>query len=266
MTDALRLRELWIYPVKSVAGVRLRSAEVVERGLAGDRRYMVVSPDGRFLTQREQPALATLRAEPTPRGLSLRAPGGARIEVDPERGEPREVTVWGDAVAARDLGAGPARLLSEHLGVEARLVYMPGSTRRPADREHAREDDVVSFADGFPFLLTSTASLAALDERLEEPVDMRRFRPNLVVEGAAPFAEDDWARIEIGPITFLGSKPCSRCAIVDVDPDRGVRDGRVLPELNRFRKVDRQVIFGVNLVHDGRGRLEEGMPVRVWTK
>lgn len=256
---SLRLAEIWIYPVKALRGVRVPVAEVVPRGLAHDRRYMVVDANGRFVTQREQPSLAAVEAEIADGALHVRTPGGeatARTE-----GEARRVTVWGDPVDAVHAGDEASALLSAHLGAPVELVYMPEGARRPADQEFARPDDLVSFADGFPFLVTTHASLDALSVRLGHSVPMRRFRPNLVLDGAEAWEEDRWQGLTIGPVSFRTPKPCGRCAVVDVDPERGVRDPGVLAELSRFRKKDRQVVFGMNFTHDGRGTLEEGMNV-----
>jgi uncharacterized protein YcbX len=263
--SALTLRELWIYPVKSLAGVRVSRAEVTDRGLRDDRRFMVVDPAGRFLTQREEPAMARLQPRLQDDRWVLEGPSLPLLSVprDPS-GESRDVIVWGDRCSAVDLGEEAAQWLERALGRPARLVHMPEATRRAADPGYAREGDLVSFADGFPFLLTTEASLAAVDARLEAPVDVRRFRPNLVVGGPlAPFAEDGWVEVRIGALRFFPRKPCSRCAIVDVDPDAGARAGGVLTALAGLRRDGDRVFFGQNLVHDGEGALEVGDSVEV---
>ncbi len=261
MTEVV-LRELWVYPVKSCRGIRLDEADVVTRGLAHDRRFMVVDANGRFLTQRERPELARFGATLEGDALVLEGPSGARARARHD-GPPVTASIWGEAVAARDAGDEVAAVLRADLGADARLVYMPDDTRRPADPDYAGPDDLVSFADAFPFLLVGVASLDALNARLASPVDMRRFRPNLVVDGAPAFAEDTWSALSVGPIRLRSPKPCSRCAIVDVDPARGERDLAVLPELGRFRRDGRHVNFGVNFVHEGRGRLAVGARVEV---
>ncbi|MGE0786884.1 MAG: MOSC domain-containing protein [Sandaracinaceae bacterium] len=258
--SVLELAEIWIYPVKSLCGVRVERAEVGELGVEHDRRYMLVDPTGRFVTQREHPSLAAVSAELTADGLVLTTPGGARVSVG-RTGEPRRVTIWGDPVEAVDVGADAAALLSDHVASPVRLVYMPSSVRRRADEEHTREGDLVSFADAFSFLVTHQASLDDLNARLDVPVDIRRFRPNLVIAGGAAWAEDGWRELRIGEVTLRSPKPCARCAVVDVDPDRAEPDRRVLGELARFRKVERHVNFGINYAHDGRGALRVGMPV-----
>jgi uncharacterized protein YcbX len=261
---ALTLREIWIYPVKSLAGVRVRRARVEDRGLEDDRRFMIVDAKGRFLTQRQHPRMASMRATIEADALVLHAASDAPLRVLPTEGDEREVIVWDDRVTAIDAGDEAARFIDRALGtVSARLVRMPERTRRPADPEHARPGDLVSFADGFPFLLVTDGSLATVNERLELPIDARRFRPNLVIAGADPFAEDSWREIDIGPIRFFPRKPCGRCEIVDVDPDTGQSDGRVLSVLASFREVGNRVLFGQNLVHDGHGTIEEAAEVAI---
>lgn len=260
----LRLSAIWIYPVKSLAGVRVSRAHVEDRGLRDDRRFMVVEPDGRFLTQREHAPMALVRARVEGDALHLEAPGAPPLVVPLEvDGPAREVTVWADRCEATDAGERAARWLSDALGRRARLVRMPASTRRAVDARYASDGEIVSFADAFPFLLVGQGSLDALNARLEAPVDARRFRPNLIVEGAAPFAEDGWRELAIGAVRLHVRKACSRCPIVNVDPDRGARGSEPLATLATFRTADHRVLFGQNLVHQGRGSLREGDPVRL---
>lgn len=260
----LAISQLWIYPVKSLGGMRVPRARVDERGFEGDRRFMVVDDSGAFLTQRKVPRMACVRATIEDGALRLEHAGmralSVRLDVD---GPAREVRVWRDRVLAVDAGDEAAAWIGEAIGVRARLVRMPESTRRPADPEHARPGDLVAFADAFPFLLVSEGSLEALSRELGAPADVRRFRPNLVVRGAPPFAEDGWRELAAGSVRFFVRKPCARCRIVDVDPDRGVLGGDVLAALARSRTVGNAVLFGQNLVHDGKGELAEGDSVRV---
>lgn len=261
---SLTLAAIWIHPVKSLAGMCVDRAWVDDRGLRHDRRFMIVDAEGRFVTQREHPAMARIHARVDGERLTLSANERSPLEVALEvEGPSCEVIVWRDRCAAIDAGDAPARWLSEALSMHVRLVRMPASTRRAVDPEYAREGDIVSFADGFPFLLATEASLDALNARLARPVDMRRFRPNLVVAGASPFAEDAWRELAIGGVRFGVRKPCARCAIVTVDPDLGTREKEPLATLATFRSRDHGVLFGQNLVHDGEGELSVGDAVRV---
>jgi uncharacterized protein YcbX len=220
----------------------------------------VVDAAGVCITQRTHPALALVRPAIADGGLRVEAPGLAPIHLG-TAGPPVAVRVWGDVVEAADLGDRAADWISAAVGVRCRLVHMPGRTRRPVaslPREQAR----VSFADAYPFLVLSAASLDDLNARLAVPVPMNRFRPNLVVGGGAPFAEDAWGRIRAGGIELSLLKPCARCVLTTVDQRRGRKDGtEPLRTLATFRRVDGEVLFGMNAVHHGTGRLAVGEPV-----
>lgn len=256
--------EIRIYPVKGLRGHAVPHATVEPWGLAGDRRYMVVDAAGRFVTQRELPRMAVIEAAFAPGGIALSGPGLGRIEVaEPDAGAPHaEVTVWRDRVAARDAGAQAASWLSAALALPCRLVHMADpAAARPVDPDFADPSDRVSFADGFPLLVTNAASLADLNARLTEPVGMDRFRTNLAVEGAEPWAEDGWRRLRVGAVAFAGTKDCARCAVTTVDQDTGTRSERNEPlrTLAGFRrKAGGRIIFGQNLIPRGAGRISVG--------
>jgi len=261
----LRVTELWTYPVKSCRGVALDHASVEARGLRWDRHWMVVDTSGRFLTQRDLPAMATIVPTVTAAALVLRAPGRPDLVLPHgPAGDQAVVTVWGDTVEARTVSAAADRWLSQHLGVGCRLVRFPEDARRPVDPTYGAPGDETAFSDGFPLLLIGQGSLDALNSRLAQPLPMRRFRPNLVVAGAPPHAEDDWRRIRIGAITLRVVKPCSRCVITTVDPDQGVRAGaEPLETLATYRRRDGRVYFGQNVIPDGAGEIRVGDPVEV---
>lgn len=261
----LRLVSLFFYPVKSLRGIALQRAPVDGRGIHFDRHWMVVDAKGGFVTQRQHPRMALVRTALTPAGLRLSAPGMLDLEVEfePEDGEQKRVQVWGDHCLAQGSGQAAADWLSQFLGLDCQLYFMPETTRRPVDPEYAHAADQVGFADGFPFLLISEASLADLNQRLEQPLTMLRFRPNLVVSGCEPFAEDGWRRIRIGEMTFRVAKPCSRCVIPTINPDTGEKAVEPLRTLNRYRREGNKVYFGQNLLHDGVGELRTGMLVEV---
>jgi uncharacterized protein YcbX len=263
----LHLSSIAIHPLKSCAPLALAQAAVEPRGLAHDRRWMAVDPDGRFITGRQVPALVRVVAVPTARGLALSAPGLAPIEVDaPAADAPRaQVVVWRDAVDAACAGARADAWLTRALGRPARLVHMDARARRAVDPAHARAGDEVGFADGFPLLLVGQASLDALNARLPAPVPMARFRPNLVVAGAPAHAEDGWRRIRIGDIAFDVAKPCTRCVFTTVDPATGTLDpsGQPLAELKAYRRTPNGVTFGMNLIARGTGTLHAGDPLAV---
>jgi len=260
----LLLSELWRYPVKSMRGARHRQLAVDARGFVADRRWMLVDAQGRFLTQRQLPRMALLDAELGDGRLQLSA-AGQSLDVPPPAADAPllEVQVWNDRVLAQPVSAAVDRWLSEFLGQACRLVMLPDTQVRRVDPDYARAQDQVGFADGFPFLLISQASLDDLNARLDAPLPMRRFRPNLVVSGCAPYAEDGWKRIRIGDLQLRVVKPCSRCIIPTIDPATAERAAEPLRTLMGYRKRGNQVYFGQNLLHDGPGELAEGMPVEV---
>jgi uncharacterized protein YcbX len=259
----MRLSGITVYPVKSCRGERRTEATVEPWGLAGDRRWMVLDRDGMFLTQREEPALATITARPTEDGIELLR-DGVRVSV-PKPGpaaERREVRVWRSTLPARVATAAAEAVLGPGL----RLVYMDDPRSRPVDSAYGLPDDRVSFADGYPLLLASEDSLADLDRRMPAPLPMDRFRPSVVVAGAPPWAEDTWRRIRIGAVTFRVVKPCDRCVVTTTDQvtgARGAAGGEPLRTLARFRRRGDKVFFGQNLVPDGVGTIRAGDAVEV---
>jgi hypothetical protein len=265
MSEIFTLSALWRYPVKSLRGQRCERLAIGPRGPVHDREWMLVDESGRFLTQRQQPRMAQIAVALEDDALVFDAPGRPSLRVARAgTGERLPVQVWNDRLEAQGMDPAADAWLSDFLGQPCRLVHFPDDTRRPVDPHYAQADDQVGFADGFPLLLISQAALDALNQRLDEPVDMRRFRPNLVVSGCAPHAEDDWRRIRIGGLTFRVVKPCSRCPIPGLDPETGEKRGRVLETLMQYRRgEDNKIYFGQNLLHDGRGELAVGMPVEV---
>jgi uncharacterized protein len=263
----LRLVEIRRYPVKSLRGHALEAGQIERVGLAGDRRWMIVDSEGKFLTQRQYPALAQIDATPLPDGVRLSHDTFGDVEVRfPHEDAPIvRVVVWRDQPPAR-LAPEASVFLSAFLGLPVRLVFLYDLDSRPVDPVFARPDDRVSFADGFPILLTSTTSLDDLNTRVDETLTMDRFRANLVLEGAEPWAEDCWRRIRVGALTFRIVKPCARCAIPTLDPFTGGRlqSGEPLRTLAKFhRAANGGVIFGQNLIPDEFGILRTGDPVEV---
>ncbi len=262
---SLTLSEIAIYPVKSLKGILLGEAAVELRGLRFDRRWLVVDDGNRFLTQRILPRMALITPTVQDGGLTLTAQDMAPLHVPAiTDGMVRHVTIWRDTVPATDVGDPAGAWLSEFLGRSCRLVQMPESTERAVNPAYGQPGDIVSFADGYPFMLIGQASLDDLNMRLVSPLPMRRFRPNLVVTGAEPFAEDTWKRVRIGDIVFRVVKPCARCTIPTVDPEMGAFAGKEpLRTLATFRKVGSKVLFGQNLIADNTGVLHAGDLVEI---
>lgn len=262
----MRLSALYFYPIKSSAPLETFQAQVEPRGLQHDRRWMVVDAQGQFITGRQLPRMTLLRAQPTAQGLRLEAPGMAALEVAfPSAAAGLPVTVWKSEVVAWPAAAQADAWLGRFLGQPARLVHMDAQVSRPMINPYCEPGDEVSFADAFPMLLISRASLDALNARLERPVSMLQFRPNLVVEGVAAHAEDDWKRIRVGAVEFDVAKPCARCIFTTVDPATGERDprGEPLRTLAGYRRMGGGVMFGQNLIPRSPGALRVGDALEV---
>ena len=269
----MHLAAIFRYPVKSLGGERLDVAAPLARGLRDDRRWMFVDADGTFISQRSQRRLARYRAAVAgDRGLTFSRVGdGAAVahvpEARPEGPPDREVTVWDDTFAAATVDFAGIDALTEELGIPgAQLVYMNDAIHRPVDSRYARTPAEVSFADGYPYLLTTDASLRALSRQFGADLDVRRFRPNLVVAGVdEPFAEDAWVDVRIGRCDFYNAKPCARCGIITHDPDTGDVDRGVQRALSRIRRSpEGKVLFGINCcLAGGVGELRVGDEVTV---
>lgn len=257
------LSELYVYPVKSAAGTRLSQSAVEHRGLQHDRRWMVVDDKGRFMSQRKHPRMALIWVKLAEQ-MHLEAPGQRPLTLPlVPAAQPRDVEVWGDLCLAWSMGSEAAAWLSEFLEMPCQLVYMPEQSQRATAHGKLGADKLVSFADAYPFLLISEASLADLNSRLETPVPMNRFRPNLVVTGCDAFAEDTWAQIRIGEVVFSVEKGCDRCSIPGVDQATGVASKEPLPTLAAYRRWQGKIWFGQNLLQTGLGTLRVGDPVEI---
>ena len=265
----LHLSALYRFPLKSGKGESLPQARLDKLGLEGDRRWMLVDEaSGRFLTQRADPKMSQLSALwNATGGLTLSAQGFEALDVavpDPDT-DLRGVTIWRDTLRVPDAGDAAADWLSRFVEKPVRLVHVPLPRARTTEAGYGRDDDQVAFADGYPLLLIGQASLDDISHKVGRPLDMLRFRPNLVIEGSEAFAEDGWKRVRIGEVEFRVVKSCSRCILTTIDPATGERsaDRQPLATLETYRKQPDGVMFGQNLVNDGAGRLEVGMPVTI---
>ena len=272
----VHVTSLHVYPVKSTRGSDVTDAVVEPWGLAGDRRWIVVDPDGLIVTAREEPRLLSVTARVTGEGeLTISGPHAAPLGVDGSRSRERVVVrAWRDTVAATwpDADAWFGKLLDR----DVRLVWLDDPTRRPVNPDNGGPDDRVSFADGYPLLLTTTASLRQLDDWVAEeallrggtpraPLPMRRFRPSVVVDTERAFDEDRWRRVQIGAVAFRVANGCDRCVLTTIDPDTLEKGKEPIRTLARHRKWDGKVWFGVNLIPDRPGTIAVGDPVEVLT-
>ncbi len=265
MAQSIKITELTIYPVKSLAGISLQSSELDSMGLKYDRRWMVVAPDGLFLTQRRYPQMALISTSLKEGRLILSMEGKEDYQV-PELSadtETMQVKIWKDTVTAQRVGDESDAWLSDALGVDCHFVHIADDEIRQCPLDYAKEGDRTGFADAFPMLVISEASLADLNKKLEakgeDRVTMTRFRPNIVVAGCDAFAEDKWESLSIADIAMRGVTLCRRCILTTVDPLTGERTGKEpLETLGEYRKWDNNVYFGMNIVHDQLGSLKVG--------
>ncbi|WP_257254817.1 MOSC domain-containing protein [Endozoicomonas sp. SESOKO3] len=266
--SSLTVSHLAIHPVKSLKKISVDQAVIDRMGFVNDRRWLVVEPDGKFMTQRHYPKMALISAIPHEDGLTLSASGMDDLIIkDPERQSEVSqvrVVVWKDELQALDAGEAASQWLTESLGVPCKMVKFSEQVNRQVDLRFANKGDNTAFADGFPFLLTTEASLQELNSRLDTPITMDRFRPNIVIQGAGYYAEDHWKRIKIGEVVFRVAKPCSRCVMTTVDPVKGVKTGKdPLMTLSGYRRTEMGVIFGQNLIHESEGIIRLGDAVEI---
>jgi uncharacterized protein YcbX len=242
-----------IYPVKSCAGIALQRARITTTGFEHDRQWMIVRPDGRFITQREVPRLALIETELDGNLLHLRARGSGSITVDQnDAGAQVQVVCWRDHCSAIDAGDKAAHWLEAFLGSPHRLVRFDPTFKRASDKAWTGDIDAFAqFSDAFPWMMLSHASLEDLNARLEHPLPMNRFRPNIVVRGVQAFEEDSIAELFDSKVALRPVKACTRCAITTTSQERGERDGEEPLRTLRSFRMDRQlkgVTFGQNLV------------------
>ncbi|MFF1594143.1 MOSC domain-containing protein [Streptomyces sp. NPDC058286] len=267
------LRSIHIHPLKSVRGHAPREAAVEPWGLAGDRRWVLIDTSGKIVTQRQHPRLALTSAEiPDGDGLRMSAPGRPPLTVPvPRPAGTTTVNIFGDLVEAVLADDAAHAWWSAHLEADVRLLHLDDpATRRPIDPEYAKPGETVSFADGYPLLLTTLSSLDALNSLIaqgdhadEGPLPMNRFRPNVVVDGTAPWAEDDWSRIAIGAVTFRITKKCGRCVVTTTNQSTSERGKEPLRTLARHRRFGDQLCFGTNLVPETTGTVRIGDAITI---
>jgi uncharacterized protein YcbX len=262
----ISVSNLTFYPIKACRGVEVDSARVERMGLEHDRRMMVVTPEGEFLTQREFPPLALVTPKLADGALELSAPNYDSVRIGIQTsGTPWHVNIWKSrGVHAIDQGEEAADWFSDWLGTSVRLVRIAQGYKRLVNEPYAvQADDHTGFSDGYPILLTSEEGLQDLNSRLDSPVPMNRFRPNLVVRGCKPYAEDTWNRIRIGDVQLAVVKPCARCEVTTIDKDTLERNKEPLKTLGKYRKQDLGAIFGQNVIPLNEGRIGLGMPVEI---
>lgn len=265
MSASLTLTGLYIYPVKSLGGYAVAEADVTARGLRHDRRWLLVDERNRFMTQRQHPELALLTVAPAYNGFLIahrQRPGLLPLFIPFEATPDKTlfVTVWDDILWAWRGAPEADEWFAEALGRPCRLVYMSDMVRRDVEPTLNPEGQLVSFADGYPFLLVGEAALADLNTRLAQPVPMDRFRPNLVFGGGDAYEDDHWEQFRIGDVPFRAVRGCGRCVLTTIDQQTATKSpvGDPLRTLASYRKVENSTLFGQNVTGPGQGLLRVG--------
>lgn len=256
----IKLSEIWIYPVKSLGGIRLKTAQVEGRGLQYDRRWLIVDEVGQFVTQRALPKMALIDVALDADALILTSRTDQeqiRIPFRPVTAHEMTVKIWADETSALTVSDEADRWLSQKLDKNVRLVTMPDTVERKVDPCYAKNNENVSFADGYPFLIISQTALDNLNEKLEVPITMKRFRPNFVITGTLPHAEDDWTAFQVGNIGFEIVKPCSRCVLTTIDPETADKGSEPLKTLAGYRRFNNKILFGQNVVTQQTGIINQ---------
>jgi len=275
--NELRLSEIWIYPIKSLGGIRLEQSSVLEKGLEYDRRWMLVDGNGVFMTQRLFPemALLKLRIENLPdrqAGGELRISDSRQsmvhsISLTPTYvGKDIPVTIWDDSVTAREVSVESSAWFSDTLKTRCKLVYFPEENARSVDASYKINDEQVSLADGYPFLIIGQESLNFLNSKLTKPVPMNRFRPNFVFTGGEPNEEDSWRNFTIGTNRFVGVKLCGRCTIPTVNQETGEKGVEPTRTLATYRRKENKILFGQNLLATDHQQVKQGDVITIQSR
>lgn len=259
------LSQIFVYPVKSLAGFQVQQWSVAKTGLRYDRQWMLVDQQGLFLSQRRLPKMALIKTRIADNQLWLSAADKADIALalEPQGVEDIVVKIWNDQCLAKTVSAQADAWLSDFLQHPCRLVYHPQDRIRKVDPDYASEQDETAFSDGFPFLIVSEASLQAFNQAANLNLSMPRFRPNLVIGDCEAYAEDYWRQISIKQINFRLPKPCSRCSVPAIDPDTAITSQAPLTALAQLRQANNKVYFGQNALHDKQGMLAVGDEVLI---
>lgn len=265
------ISDLYIYPVKSLGGIKIGTAELTDRGFKYDRRWMLVDMDNRFLTQREHPLMALLQTEITDTGLKVYRkmdPSDFLLIPFTYSLEKRiRVNVWDDFCEGILLREEFNKWFSDAIQLPCRLIYMPDDSLRKVDRRYAmNEDDITSFSDAYPLLMIAEESLQDLNSRMDIVLPMNRFRPNIVIKGCLPFEEDRMCHFEIKGIDFYGVKLCARCVITTINQDTAERKKEPLKTLYTYRARNNNVYFGQNVLYHGKGMISVGDEITIIDK
>lgn len=264
----LKVSELYIYPIKSLGGIKLGTAAVTDRGFQYDRRWMLIDKNNRFISQREHAAMALLIPTIADQYINVSAPDNTSIKIPLNIGKQDliEVGVWDDMCLAALVGRAFDDWFSKQLGMDVRLVFMPDETERFTDPEYTKAGHITSFSDAYPFMMIGQASLDDLNKRLDEQLPINRFRPNIVFTGGQPYQEDTMDGFTINDIGFNGVKLCARCNIITINQETAAPAKEPTKTLASYRAKNKKIYFGQNLVHHGTGIVSVGDEISLLTE
>ena len=255
----MKIESIVIYPIKGMKGVVLKEGNVLERGFANDRRYMLVDVDGQFVSQRTHPIIALFEVTLSEEVISVGFMADSYDFSNTTSGsELIEVQLFEHKLEATLVSKEADRWFSKMLKEPVQLVKMTTANQRVKKLIKGPPETEVSFADGYPYLILGTASLDELNKRLSEPVDADRFRANIIVKTSVPHQEDDWGDVEIGGVKMTVVKPCARCQVVTIDQQTATKSKEPLSTLSGYRTRDHKVFFGANAVSRSNGVIRVG--------
>lgn len=264
----LIVSEITIYPIKSLGGISLQSAIVEDRGLQYDRRWVLADVQNRFITQRENEQMALIDIKIENDGLKvwhrLKRIAPLTIPFSPQTIDYQEITIWDDVVKAIRVSDEVDAWFSAVLGMKCRLFYQPDESIRLTDPRYSiTKEEHTSFSDGYPILIIGQASFDNLNDRLDEKIEMKRFRPNLVFSGGQAHEEDDWEYFTVGNAKLVGVKPCARCIMTTINPETAEKGKEPLRTLNQYRNFGNKILFGQNLLVVEKGKISVGDEIQM---
>jgi uncharacterized protein YcbX len=254
-----KVEELYIYPIKSLAGIRVESAKAEEMGFENDRRWMLIDEQNQFITQRKYPILSQFYPQIIGDKISINHQNSRQeFSIHETLDEPIFSKVWDDETTVVEVNKATSKWFSEMLGFGCKLVKITSIGDRKHNSTKLDTTLNVSLADGYPYLLIGSESLDFLNEKLEEKISIARFRPNIVISSSIAHEEDSFGYFQIGTVKFKNAKPCGRCIMINNDPKNGEVKKEPLNTLNAYRKVDNSILFGTNIICVNDGEISVG--------
>jgi uncharacterized protein YcbX len=253
------VKEIYIYPIKSLAGISCKNALAEEMGFENDRRWMLIDAENQMITQREHRIMSQFYPQISDGKISITFQDQKHeFSINEQLENAIEVNVWDDKSEVVEVNQETSKWFSKHLGFECKLVKIMKIGSRKHESSRLKETFNVSLADGYPYLMIGSQSLDFLNEKLTDKITVLRFRPNIVISSEIPHEEDDFDTFKIGKVDFKNIKPCGRCIMVNNDPENGKLKKEPLKTLSKYRAVNNSVLFGTNIVSLNSGIISVG--------